>query len=260
MKILIADDDPVCRGLLQGLLVPWGFDVVLAVDGAARLVTHLFTGLEEPLRDAEYAGPVDVNCIVTPDAAYALEGTFRFGYDAIQTLWSLQTDSGWGEIVERCVKGTLENAHLSSDYAIGVRVTVPFPDTVLSRRKTCLAALQAAPGSTISPESMYDRLVTEQEKMVRIRRIGGFPNESVSDWVHLSAAGWDEELGCFVTAATPTDNNILTMTATGELLDVAKARVYDRLSNLELPDKQYRNDIGDRVEKDLKALKQQEWV
>ena len=35
MKILIADDEPVSRRLLQGLLTKWGYEVVSAEDGNA---------------------------------------------------------------------------------------------------------------------------------------------------------------------------------------------------------------------------------
>jgi two-component system cell cycle response regulator len=35
MKILIADDEPVSRRMLQGLLTKWGYDVVSAEDGKA---------------------------------------------------------------------------------------------------------------------------------------------------------------------------------------------------------------------------------
>ena len=35
MKILIADDEPVSRRMLQGLLVKWGYDVISAEDGNA---------------------------------------------------------------------------------------------------------------------------------------------------------------------------------------------------------------------------------
>ncbi len=33
MKILIADDEPVSRRMLQGLLAKWGYEVVAAADG-----------------------------------------------------------------------------------------------------------------------------------------------------------------------------------------------------------------------------------
>lgn len=33
MKVLIADDDPVARRLLQGYLLKWGYDVAVATDG-----------------------------------------------------------------------------------------------------------------------------------------------------------------------------------------------------------------------------------
>jgi len=35
MKILIADDDPVSRQLLRGLVLKWGYEVVTAEDGNA---------------------------------------------------------------------------------------------------------------------------------------------------------------------------------------------------------------------------------
>ena len=35
MKILSADDEPVSRHMLRGLLVKWGYDVVSAEDGNA---------------------------------------------------------------------------------------------------------------------------------------------------------------------------------------------------------------------------------
>jgi two-component system, cell cycle response regulator len=35
MKILIADDEPVSRRLLQGMLQKWGYEVIVAVDGDA---------------------------------------------------------------------------------------------------------------------------------------------------------------------------------------------------------------------------------
>jgi two-component system cell cycle response regulator len=37
MKILVADDDPISRRLLQRLLTKWGYDVVLVEDGNAAL-------------------------------------------------------------------------------------------------------------------------------------------------------------------------------------------------------------------------------
>src|SRR5215472_14931084 len=39
MKILIADDEPVSRRMLQSLLVKWGFEVLLAEDGSAAWET-----------------------------------------------------------------------------------------------------------------------------------------------------------------------------------------------------------------------------
>ena len=37
MRVLVADDDPTYRSLLEGLLTKWHFEVVLAVDGVEAL-------------------------------------------------------------------------------------------------------------------------------------------------------------------------------------------------------------------------------
>jgi phosphoserine phosphatase RsbU/P len=39
MKILIADDDSVCRSLLESVLLKWGYDVVVCADGPEALLT-----------------------------------------------------------------------------------------------------------------------------------------------------------------------------------------------------------------------------
>jgi len=33
MKILIAEDDPICRRILEANLLEWGYDVMVASDG-----------------------------------------------------------------------------------------------------------------------------------------------------------------------------------------------------------------------------------
>ena len=37
MKILVADDDPITRRLLESILVKWKYEVVLARDGSEAL-------------------------------------------------------------------------------------------------------------------------------------------------------------------------------------------------------------------------------
>jgi DNA-binding response OmpR family regulator len=46
MHILIADDDPVCRDFLEGLVTTWGFSVSLAADGEQAM--RLAQGLPRP--------------------------------------------------------------------------------------------------------------------------------------------------------------------------------------------------------------------
>jgi phosphoribosylamine-glycine ligase len=227
-------------------------NVVRGYPGGTRLIHRLFDGLTPFLTEAGYAGPIDLNCIVTPDEAYVLEGTFRFGYDAIQTLWQMYTGD-WGDLLVSMIEGDESEAVLDDVLGIGVRVTVPFPDPITAHQDTLRKILS----KRSTPEATMVALKDAQLDLVRVRRIGGYEPDA---WTHLSAAGYDAENGHYLTKATPTDNNILTMTATGESLAVAKARVYDRIKKLELPDKQYREDVGGRVERDSKQLTTWEWI
>ena len=46
MRMVVADDDPVTRRLLEGVLVRLGFEVVLATDGTEALA--ILTGDDPP--------------------------------------------------------------------------------------------------------------------------------------------------------------------------------------------------------------------
>jgi two-component system cell cycle response regulator len=57
MKILIADDDPLCVLYLQDMLLEWGFEVVTGADGAAALaLLHQEDGPALVILDALVAG------------------------------------------------------------------------------------------------------------------------------------------------------------------------------------------------------------
>ena len=46
MRVLIADDDPIYRGVLEDILRKWHFDVVLAEDGGEAL--NILSGEDPP--------------------------------------------------------------------------------------------------------------------------------------------------------------------------------------------------------------------
>src|SRR3712207_7330901 len=52
MKILIAEDDPVSRRMLEKMLAKWGYDVVVAEDGAAAWAG--LQGDDAPARSEEH--------------------------------------------------------------------------------------------------------------------------------------------------------------------------------------------------------------
>lgn len=83
----------------------------------------LFKNLEDPLREAGYLGPLDINAIWTEDGPLVLEFTARFGYDAIQCS-SRIIDLELGEFLYR-LRELSEIPVKTEQYAMGVRVSVP---------------------------------------------------------------------------------------------------------------------------------------
>lgn len=81
-----------------------------------------FDKLTPMLQDADYAGPIDINAIVTQDKVYFLEFSPRFGYDALYCLLSL-LDTPLEKFFTPQLNGSFHQGFASSQ-----RISVPpFP-------------------------------------------------------------------------------------------------------------------------------------
>ena len=178
------------------------------------------------LKQYGYTGPVDVNTIVDKNKQpYALEYCLRFGYVCIENTMEL-CESDFGELLYATATGKPYTPKFSKDFCIGIRLTIPpYPMTEI-------------------PEKTSDadkKIVTEflENRSVGIRIIGF---EDFADSCYWDGVRLDEEReGLF------SCNDILgSICGKGKTIDEAKALVYDRLSKMDIPDKQYRTDIGDR--------------
>jgi len=196
-------------------------NVVIGARKVNKLVQETVLRLEPFLKKTLYRGPVDINCIVNKEGAYGLEITARLGYDAIEALMEgLQEPVA--DVVFETALGVKKEMRLTSDYMIAVRMSVPpWPHEEPDRRDRGMPILG------LGPQNLKHVYLTDVYKK------GG---------KYYYAAG---------------DGVLLKATARGATVREARRRVYRTLEEIKVEGKQYRTDIGLRVEKDMSLLK--EW-
>ena len=188
-----------------------------------RLIQETLLKLTPFLRKASWKGPVDCNCILTKERPYLLEFTARMGYDAIEALMTGLREP-IGTFLFEVATGVKKEMALTKDYMISVRLAAPpYPYTGKS-------AMEGQPLEGIVPENRkYIYLIGVMKQGDRLVTSGS-------------------------------DGIIAKVTATGRSVDEAQNRVYRTLSNIKGIDLFYRDDIGDRVPRDLRKLKEWGWL
>lgn len=195
-------------------------NVVIGSDGN-RLTRATVERFAPFLRMIDYRGPFDINCIVNERGAYALEATGRMGYDAVEALSEL-LDESMGDLLYSTAVGVKREMDLSGGYGVAVRVTIP-PWPV--------------------------RLPDQKDY--------GEPVLGI-DEPHVFLCDVYKEEGRFLTAGG--DGVLLKAVARGPSLSLAKKRVYRTADAIKVGAKQYRTDIGDRVEGELRDLRAMGWL
>lgn len=187
-----------------------------------KLWTETVGKMGEFLRDFDFRGQIDVNCIVNDEGIWPLEFTPRLGYPSSYIEQEIH-DSPWGEFLHDIATGKKTNAKFSTDWAIGVLLVgegYPFYDTE---------------GHDRSDNHVLQGLTPENIE-------------------HLHLYNVRHNKDRFMT------NGCLPMVATGRGKTIADAQkmVYkDVISKVFFPGMYYRIDIGDRCKEDLRKLK--EW-
>src|SRR3989304_6712676 len=199
-------------------------NIVIAEKRSNKLIQNSVMKLESFLKKTKYRGPVDVNCIVTEKEAYGLELTARFGYDAIEALIE-----GLNEPV----------ANLLFDTATGIKQTMDVTMDFMSAVR-----LSVPPWPHAKPE-----------KSTKGKPILGLNDQNMK---HIYLTDAYKQEGRYYWAAG--DGVVLKATARGVSVRESVRRVYRTLSNINVLDKQYRLDIGARVESDLNKLKEWGWL
>jgi phosphoribosylamine--glycine ligase len=207
----LMNDDLGPSGGCTGNVV-WG-----CFDTECPICEETVVRLEGFLRSVSYAGPIDVNVVVSDDGIYALEFTPRFGYDATPTLLCSLLSSPIGIFLDSVAIGNCEEMPLFPGFSAGVRLTVPpWPSE----------KFHAGEGIPLRGLKSFDRFypynVMKGEE---------------TDFVTSGAYG-------IVGIAL----------GSGASIDEAFADAYKLAKKIKLPDKQYRTDLAEVCSKDYRKL------
>jgi phosphoribosylamine-glycine ligase len=189
----------------------------------------------------DYRGPIDVNCIVTEEAAYGLEATSRFGYDAIEALVE-GLEEPFGEWLLTVATGTATSMVLTDDTIIAVRLSIP-PHPFRAPN----ASDYGEPVTGIDETSLRHLFLCDMW-----RDAEGVYRTAGADGVLLKATA----IGRVERGKQAPDGRTYKPDYTYE----ARRRVYRTMERIGVSGKQYRTDIGARVNNDVAQLKKWGWL
>jgi phosphoribosylamine--glycine ligase len=176
--------------------------------------------MEERLREEQYFGYIDVNCIVNNYGVYPLEFTARFGYP---TIFIQQEGmlTPIGEFLHQLAGGGKQRLRVRSGFQVGVRIIVP-PYPFTDREAFDTHSKEAV--------IIFRKPNTEGVHIEDVKKIDG-------EWV---VAG--------------TNGVIVTVVGCGYTMKQARISAYKRVNNIILPNKYFRRDIGERWGEDSDKL------
>jgi phosphoribosylamine--glycine ligase len=168
--------------------------------------------MKDKLKQSGYVGYVDMNCIVNGRGIYPLEFTCRFGYPTI----SIQIEgvtSNWGEFIYALVKKENFDLKTKKGFQVGVVLAVPpFPFTDPSAFKK-----YSQDATIIFKKPNLDGIRLGDVKLVN------------GDFVLAGDSGY-----------------VLIVVGTGTTMEETRKTVYNKISNIIVPNMFYRTDIGER--------------
>lgn len=189
-------------------------------SGPNQIFNETLKKMEPALRREGYVGYIDLNCIVNANGIYPLEFTARFGYPTI----SIQQEGiqmPMAEFLYELASGELKEFKYKKGFQIGVRILVPpypfnDPQTFETYSKDSVILFK---------KPNLDGVHIGDIKMVN------------DEWLLAGNSGV-----------------ALIIVGTGQTMKQAQAQVYNRISNIMIPNMYYRNDIGDRWYEDSDKL------
>jgi len=181
-------------------------------SGSNKLFKATLEKMLPAVRESGYVGYIDINCIVNHRGIYPLEFTSRFGYPTIPIqLEGINTPTG--EWLYRMAAGEDFSLKTKKGFQIGIRILVP----------------------------SYFSVDKNAELVRRYRDLAvTFKNPAVNEGIHIEDVRNDN--GTWRIAGS--SGVVLVVTASGTTVDEARRLVYNRVSNIMIPNMFYRTDIG----------------
>lgn len=180
--------------------------------GPNKIFNATLSRMEPKLAEEGYVGYIDINCIVNANGIYPLEFTARFGYPTI----SIQQEGilmPLSEFLYGLATGELAEFKARKGFQVGVRIVVPpypFHDPRAFQTYSKDAAI-------LFKKDNLEGIHIEDTKKAN------------GQWMIAGDTGV-----------------VLVVVGTGQTLKQAQNQVYNRISNIMIPNMYYRTDIGDR--------------
>jgi phosphoribosylamine--glycine ligase len=234
---LNVEHKKLCAGDVGPKTYEMGTLMWYEADEAQPLFRATLAKLEPYLRQADFRGDVDINCIVNAEGAFPLEVTARFGYPAVQAQMELHA-TPWGEFLHALAQGRDGELDWRPGYSLSGRVAAPpFP--------------YHGPGdrADLSPRGLkihFRRPMTEE------------------DWRHLhpeEVSRWpDGEAGEEYVVAGD-GGYVMHVSGFGASVEAAREATYGRICDIAIPRMFYRTDLGLRfADRERAQLQQWGWL
>lgn len=183
---------------------------------------------ESYLRETNYIGCFDINCIANKFGVYPLEATCRFG-SPITHLQQELLNMSWAQFLGCCADST--DCAITWNEGYGIVVLVAIPEFPYSKTRNSIFE---------HPEVFLDRLTPEDMKHVHFE---GIRVEAKRGRIPRRYFVADES------------GYVLCVTSHGPTVADAQKKAYDIVKKLVVPKMMYRNDIGDKfINEDLDNL------
>ncbi len=198
--------------------------IVKMINANSKMVKEGISKLDRLLKKTSYRGPLSCTFLVTPTTLFGLKLNIGFQYNSINSFLELYRGS-ITKLFWAVTNGTPVKGDFSSDYSIAVKLSIPpYPNPYLNGA------------------------------------VGGVNIDGINIWnsKHLWLHDVCKEGKKYVSAGS--DGDLLAATARGRDIFECRKRVYRTINNLVIEDKQYRTDIGLRVERDEYLLKMWGWI
>ncbi len=194
-------------------------------DENNKLFTDTLAKIKPHLAKIDYRGDIDINCIVNSEGVFPLEITPRFGSPIIHLHDELH-QSPWGELLRAVANG--ENYPLRWRRGYGVVVMIVLPPFPYSKQL-----------KDFLPAGLHINFKSEL---------------SEEEWrhIHFEEVAAKQVNGQKQFFASGTLGYVMYVTGTSETVSAAREKTYGLIKKIHIPKMFYRNDIGERFERETK--------